>query len=66
MRKFVHLGQKFGDGVMGRRQKIGIFLYSRDLFGHVPQQADWALQWHWTGYRCAHRRRRTVPIAQIK
>jgi len=41
------LWQKFGEGVMGR----GIFLFSRDLAGHAPQQADWALRWHWTCYR---------------
>jgi len=37
---------------MGRGQKIGIFLFSQDLVGHMPQQADWPLRWHWTGYKC--------------
>jgi len=36
-------GQKFGEGVMGRGQKIGFFLFPRDLAEHAPQQADWAL-----------------------
>jgi len=37
------LGQKFGEGVMDKGQKIGIILFSRELAGHVLQQADWAL-----------------------
>jgi len=28
---------------MGRGEKIGFFLFSRDLAGHALQQADWAL-----------------------
>jgi len=30
------LGQKFGEVVMGRGQKISIILFSRDLAGHAP------------------------------
>jgi len=61
-----YLGQKFGEEVMDRGHKIGIFLFLRDLAGHVPEQADWPLRWRWTGYRCAHRRRWTICIAQMK
>jgi len=41
--KVARLGQKFGEGVMERDQKIGIFLFSQDLASHALQQADWAL-----------------------
>jgi len=43
-------GKKIEEEVMGRSQKIGIS-FSRDLADHAPQQADWALRRHWTGYR---------------
>jgi len=66
MQKFVHVwGKNLGRGSWVE-VRIGIFLFSRDFAGHVPQQADWALRWHWTGCRHTHRGRQTVRIAQMK